>query len=109
MVSDKLDTSAEAVNNLAFEVCADAANMNNGFPFRGEIAQRSQSISHIAMRLAAERDALQAELARLKRSTQTVRLNANAIVQRAKRDFAGVAYEHDAQAILTVIKEWNGE
>jgi hypothetical protein len=63
MVSDKPDTSAEAVNNLAFEVCADAANMNNGFPFRGEIAQRAQSISHIAMRLAAERDALQAEIA----------------------------------------------
>jgi uncharacterized protein HemX len=52
---------------------------------------------------------LQAEVSRLKRATLTVRLNANAIIARAKRDFGGVNYERDAHAIIAAIKEWNGE
>jgi hypothetical protein len=54
-------TSKEEVEQLAFEVLTDAANMNNGFPFRAETGRKMQELGHVAAALLAERDSFKAE------------------------------------------------
>jgi hypothetical protein len=68
------DTRTETVERLAFEVIADAANMNNGFPFRGEMAAAAQNLGRVASALAAERDTLTARVAELKTENARLRM-----------------------------------
>jgi hypothetical protein len=67
------ETTTEVVEQLAFKVITDMSNMNNGFPFRGEMAASVQELGRTAIALAARVAELKAENARLRRSRDRYR------------------------------------
>lgn len=101
----------ESVEQLTFNACADAANLNNGFPFRGEMAATVQELAHTAIALRAALDEAEARAARAAQEARAVALQEAAVYhQRHAEGYAKTGQEMDhkrhveyARAILALL------
>jgi hypothetical protein len=97
-----MDISTKAAKDIAEYLSCAARTLPD--TVSKETCKKLDDAAQLFEALAADRDALQAEINRLRLAGMAAKKTAEAILDRAKSDFAGVAYENDARAIIAAMK-----